>query len=140
MSANHWIVRKKRTPSTVNEVTNNRHNWNAIDIERSISITSQKAEKEPKEAKSNYKQMAALEQKETIVETSIKKGQQLIKTIPKAANIKNYEGLLGSLEGAFEEGDENQEESKSMLLIKVYVAGQIYKKLDISNSERRHHE
>jgi len=84
--------------------------------------------------------MAALEQKETIVETSIKKGQQLIKTIPKAANIKNYEGLLGSLEGAFEEGDENQEESKSMLLIKVYVAGQIYKKLDISNSERRHHE
>jgi len=44
-----------------------------IDIEQSISIASQKAEKGPKEAKSNYKQMAALEQKETIVKTFIKK-------------------------------------------------------------------
>jgi len=38
--------------------------------------------------------MAALEQKEMIVETSIKKGQQWIKTIPRAAGIKNYENHL----------------------------------------------
>jgi len=41
VSANHWIVRKKRTPSMVNEVVNNRQNWNAIDdVVTSSSIAS----------------------------------------------------------------------------------------------------
>ena len=48
-------------------------------------------------------------------------------TIPKAAGIKNYEELLESSESALEEGNENQEGSKSMLLIKAYVAGQSIK-------------
>src|SRR5712672_2390219 len=42
--------------------------------------------------------------------------------IPRAAGIKSYEELLESSEGALEEGNENQEGSKSMLLIKAYVA------------------
>jgi len=47
--------------------------------------------------------------------------------IPKVAGIKNYEEPLESSESALEEGNENQEGSKSMLLIKAYVAGQSIK-------------
>jgi len=59
--------------------------------------------------------------------------------IQRAAGIKNYEEPLESSEGALEEGNKNQKGSKSMLLIKAYVAGRSIK-LDISNSKRRHHE
>jgi len=40
------------------------------------------------------------------------------------------------LEGALEEGDENQEGSKSMLLIKAYVAGQSIKAGYIKQREK----
>jgi len=67
-----------------------------IDIEHSVSITSQKAEKGPRKLRAAVKQVAAPEQrktktKETIVETSTRKGQQWIKAIPRATGIKNYE-------------------------------------------------
>jgi len=57
--------------------------------------------------------MTALEQKETIVETSIKKGQQWIKVIPRAAGIKNYENRA-----------KVKKDQRGMLLIKAYVTGQ----------------
>jgi len=51
----------------------------------------------------------------------------LIKRFQKATGIKNYEEPLESSEGALEEGNENQEGSTSMLLIKAYVTGQSIK-------------
>ena len=59
-----------------------------------IPIASQKRKERTKETESGYKTKSCSKTEEMIVETSIKKRQQLIKTIQRAAGIKNYENRL----------------------------------------------
>jgi len=70
--------KRKKTPSIVDEAINNQHNRNAIDIVHHNIYHIPKRKKEPRRLRAAINNGCSRTE-ETIVETSIKKGQQSIK-------------------------------------------------------------